>query len=491
MSHDLYAAWATAELAQMFKANPNDCFAVNPTSTYDVFANRESGRHWPIPDGRLSIDVVSNRFEMALEMKRTNEGLHGVLTAIGQSQAYINPVKGYTSSVIVIPDKYSSYDSPGPYIESVLNHVNPALPIGVYSYAAPDTSIASPFRGKLTCHRPVNMLTTQAVTSANPLASQRSTNQWAHLREGSSEPDAFYRYLQVAKQLGIGSLSEPTISLPQELIDASIRQAPTKDPLKYLSSSSNDIFHDFVWRNFWFNYILTTDVGLIYTKSKGVYTVNDLPTRLHHVSGNGMKKFFSGKVNSIKNRLSIELNAGTKTENQAWDDFARNIHKRAHSYREDIDSSLEHLGFLESDGKPSELGYKFVDACERSGDPTTGTPKLIYGAAILKNGSLNALLHYFYKLSEERLRLDSMAFTINSGGRLVFDRGGYLNWIKNELANNLNVMSTASLRGGNARKAFQAELSILRKFNFVSGFRIGVGLEINWPLIQEFIDFDI
>ena len=138
-----------------------------------------------------------------------------------------------------------------------------------------------------------------------------------------------------------------------------------------------------------------------------------------------------------------------------------------------------------------QLGYKFVDACERSGDPTTGTPKLIYGAAILKNGSLNALLHYFYKLSEERLRLDSMAFTINSGGRLVFDRGGYLNWIKNELAINLNVMSTASLRGGNARKAFQAELSILRKFNFVSGFRIGVGLEINWPLIQEFIDFDI
>ncbi|MEJ6695652.1 MAG: hypothetical protein QNK51_07490 [Chitinophagales bacterium] len=491
MSHDLYASWATAELAQMFKANPNDCFALNPTSTYDVFANRESGRHWPIPDGRLSIDVVSSRFEMALEMKRTNEGLHGVLTAIGQSQAYINPAKGYTSSVIVIPDEYSSHDSPGPYIESVLNHVNPNLPIGVYSYAAPDTSIASPFRGKLTCHRPVNMLTTQAVTSTNPLASQRSTNQWAHLREGSSEPDAFYRYLQVAKRLGIGTLAEPIISLPQELIDASLRLSPSTDPLKYLSFSSNDIFHDFVWRNFWFDYILTTEVSTMYNLSSGVYTVNDVPTRLRHISGSGMKKFFSGRIDSIKNRLSTELTAGTKTENLAWEEFALNIHNRAHSYREDIDSSLEHLGFLESDGKPSELGYKFVDACERSGDPTTGTPKLIYGAAILKNGSLNALLHYFYKLSEERLRLDPMAFTTNTGGRLVFDKFEYLSWIKNELANNLNVMSTASLRGGSARRAFQAELSILRKFDFVSGFRVGVGLEINWPLIQEFIDYDI
>lgn len=491
MSHDLYAAWATAELAQMFKTNPNDCFALNPTSTYDVFANRESGRHWPIPDGRLSIDVVSNRFEMALEMKRTNEGLHGVLTAIGQSQAYINPAKGYTASVIVIPDAYSSYDSPGRYIESVLNHVNPDLPIGVYSYDTPDTSLASPFKGKLTCHRAVNMLTTQAVTSTNPLASQRSTNQWAHLREGSSEPDAFYRYLQVAKRLGIGALSEPTISLPQELINASKRLAPTADPLKYLSNSSNDIFHDFVWRNFWFDYILTTDVSTMYILSSGTYTVNDIPTRLRHPSGIGMKKFFSGRSNSIKNKLSIELTAGTKTENDAWDDFAKNIRNRAHSYREDIDSGLEHLGFLESDGKPSELGYKFVDACERSGDSTSGTPKLIFGAAILKNGSLNALLHYFYKLSEEKLKRDSMAFTSNTGGRLIFKKKLYLNWIKDELVNNLKVMSIATLRGGSTREPFQAEFAVLRKFDFVSGFRVGVGLEINWPLIQEFIDYDI
>lgn len=492
MSHDLYASWATAELATIFRGDPTNCFRTNPSSTYDVFANRESGRHWPIPDGRLSIDVGSDRFEMALEMKRTNEGLHGVLTAIGQSQAYINPDKGYTAAVIVIPDAYSSHDSPGLYIESVLNHVNMDLPIGVYSYSDPDTALASPFRGKLTCHRPVNMSTNMAVGSTNPLASQKSSNQWAHLREGSSESDAFFRYLQTAKKLGIGSLCEPGVNLPQELINASNRLAPGTDPLKFLSYSSNDSFHDYVWRNFWFEYILTNSVARMYIHSGSVYAVNDVPTELRHPSGNGMKKFFSGRSDSIKNKLSTQLTDQSITEVDAWDAFAQNIRNRAHSYREDIDSGLEHLGFIESDGKPSDLGYKFVDACERIGDSTSGIPKLIFGAAVLKNGSLNALLHYFYKLSEQRLSSDPFAFTTRQNGNLTFDKGTYLNWIKGELVNNLNVMSTSTLRGGGTkRKAFQAELAILRKFGFVSSFRIGVGLEVNWPLVQEYMDFEI
>ena len=491
MSHDLYASWATAELAQMFKANPDNCFANNPTDTYEVFANRESGRHWPIPDGRLSIDVLNDRFEMALEMKRTNEGLHGVLTAIGQSQAYISPAKGYTASVIVVPDSYSSYDDPGPYIESVLTHVNPDLPIGVYSYSEPDTSIPSPFKRKLTCHRPVNMLTTNKITTNNPLASQRSQNQWAHLREGSSEPDAFFRYLQTAKQLGIGECEEADVSLPQALTDAVERLSPGAEPLKYLSSSSQDVFHDYVWRNFWFNYILTSDVAELYNLTGGVYAVNDVTTKLKHPSGAGLKKFFSGKINSIKNKLSNELTARTETEAAAWEKFAENIRARAHSYREDIDSGLEHLGFLDSDAKPSELGYRFVDACERSGDSMSGTPKLILGAAILKNGSLNALLHYFYKLSEVKFNGNPFIYTTGTGANIRFNKSDYLCWMKNELAVNMKVMSTASLRAGGTRIPFQAELAILRKFDFVSKFRIGVGLEINWPLVQEYLDFRI
>lgn len=90
------------------------------------------------------------------------------------------------------------------------------------------------------------------------------------------------------------------------------------------------------------------------------------------------------------------LNEEDITEDTAWEIFATNIHNRAHSYREDIDSSLEHLGFLQEDGKPIELGYKFVDACERGGDSASGTPKLILGSTLLKNGGLAAFLHYIY-----------------------------------------------------------------------------------------------
>ena len=83
MSHDLYASWATVEISRMIKATPPVMLSPGvSTSNLSVFANRESGRIWPIPDGRISAETTSNKFELALEMKRTNEGLHGILTAI-------------------------------------------------------------------------------------------------------------------------------------------------------------------------------------------------------------------------------------------------------------------------------------------------------------------------------------------------------------------------------------------------------------------------
>ena len=124
MSHDLYASWVTAELASLLKRDPEILFrdlSISP-NTISCFANRESGRKWPIPDGRISISVNSVEIEVALELKRTNEGLHGVLTATGQAQAYLK--KGYDISVIAVPDEYDSHKGPGLYLAELLDSID-------------------------------------------------------------------------------------------------------------------------------------------------------------------------------------------------------------------------------------------------------------------------------------------------------------------------------------------------------------------------------
>ena len=148
MNHDLYASWATAELSRMVKTAPNLMFNI-PASHLNIFANRESGRIWPIPDGRISAEITANKFEVAIELKRTNEGLHGVLTAIGQAQAYL--YKGYSGSAIIIPNSYDSFAFPGNYVKNVIDATRADLPIGVFTYTHPDMTNSSPFLNKLTC----------------------------------------------------------------------------------------------------------------------------------------------------------------------------------------------------------------------------------------------------------------------------------------------------------------------------------------------------
>ena len=490
MSHDLYASWATVEISRMIKASPLVMLSTGvPTNNLNVFANRESGRVWPIPDGRISAETLSNKFEIAIEMKRTNEGLHGILTAIGQSQAYIH--KGYSGSAIVIPKAYDSHQTPGNYVTDVINKTRTDLPIGVFIYDTPDTSTATPFLNKLTCLRQIGLTTNQRIQTGNFLLSQKSTTQWAHLREGTSESFAFFKYLQNAKQQNASNPTEPTINLPARFRAAVSRIRPGANPLHYLSFSTGISFHDIVWRNFWFNNVLSNSVATIWTISGTVYSVNNVSTELQ-LSDGSKQFFFSGRTDSIKNTIVDELNAGTINEDEAWEKFAINVHNRAHSYREDIDSGLEHLGMIESDGKPSDAGYKFVDACERTNDCHSGKPWLILGSSILKEGSLAAFLYYIYKVSERKFKLQPLAFTTSAAsGRITFNKNDYLTFLRNELANTLHVMNTATLRGGVQRNAFQGEFAILRKFDFVSSFRVGVGLEINWPLVQEFLEYEI
>ncbi|NUN67212.1 hypothetical protein HCU40_21300 (plasmid) [Pseudanabaena biceps] len=412
------------------------------------------------------------------------------MTAIGQSQAYIH--KGYSGSVIIIPNAYDSYSSPGQYVADVLDRTNPDLSVGVFTYDLPDTNNPSPFLGKINCWRNVGLSNQKKIVSGNFLLQQKSSTQWAHVREGSTEPHAFMKYLQIAKQKNATELNGFIPTLPQELIDAVLRIKPNIDPYNYLSYASGSLFHDVVWRCFWFENILTNDVSTIWQKNGNLYTLNPAYTQLKLYDGSPKKFFFGRKGDSVKNKIVDKLNQGSINENQAWEEFARNVNSRAHSYREDLDSGLEHLGLIDTYGKPSEIGYQFVDACERGNDCFSGKAKLILGTSLLKKGGFAAFLHYIYKVSEKEFKRDQLAFTtMNSNQKQVFDKSAYLFFVRDELANTLSVMNTSSVRGGTKRLPFQGEFAILRKFQFVDGFRIGVGLEVNWPLVQEFLEYDL
>jgi hypothetical protein len=54
--------------------------------------------------------------------------------------------------------------------------------------------------------------------------------------------------------------------------------------------------------------------------------------------------------------------------------------------------------------------------------------------------------------------------------------------MEEQMSTNLKVIKKVSLRGGVARRPFQAELAILRSLGIVEkSFRVGVGMVINWP----------
>lgn len=393
----------------------------------------------------------------------------------------------------MVPRRYPNHPKPAEHVSELVSLTGDVSQIGVFDYSEPDLADTSPFRGKIECVRGLN-LDEIPIRRVQHLPQMRSKTQWAHLREGSSDPDAFFKYLKTAKRLDLTSLEELSPEFPNELQSAISELSKGRiEPIKYLSNSIGNEFHDRVWRHFWFGYILVNETLPIWRRgSNNSYLVNEKLSLIRLSDGSGYKKFFVGRSNSIKNRLVRALNSEAINEDEAWKAYAKNIHNRAHSYREDIDSGLTHLGLLEIDGKPSSLGYQFVDASERNGDPNSGAPRLILGKTILQNGRLRAFLHYVYKISEKKFAIDPMAFaTIASSGSASFNQQRYLQWLEGILANNLQVMRKVSSRGGSPRRPFQAELAVLRNFGFVSNFRVGVGLVINWPKIQDALDYSI
>jgi hypothetical protein len=94
---------------------------------------------------------------------------------------------------------------------------------------------------------------------------------WTPLREGSSDPDAFFRYARIAKRLTGNESDYYFPVLPAELAAAVSRIAPGSDPYKYLSYSVGDSFGDKTWRLFWFTYIMEEDTLPLYTINGGPY----------------------------------------------------------------------------------------------------------------------------------------------------------------------------------------------------------------------------
>jgi hypothetical protein len=458
-----------------------------------AFALREGRSVWPLADGIIQIQSGRSTYSIAFEFKRPNEGVHGLLTAIGQACAYIH--KGYDGAVITVPNIYDTHNRPGLYLKEVTDTASPSQQVAVVTYNDADTSLTLPYDGKLTVHKQLQLTFPKAASATQQSTGSTVTTdtQWAHVREGSTVPDAFWKYLQLAKQLSFQAPPEPTPSMPKGLIDAVTRLKPGALPIKFISNSVDDDFKDVVWRNFWFRYMFSDDIAPIWKALGSPYLVNDVPLGIEREDGRGKMKFWSARRDSIKNKLVEDLNVGRKTEADAWEAYAKNVRDRAHSFREDIDSGLEHLGLLETDGRPTELGYKFVDACDRTGSATSGVPRNMLGAALLQNGRLGALLHYIFRLSESKFSLNALEFTQTQNCRPHFDSNGYLHWIEDQLANDLRVMRKVSARGGAARRPLQAELTILSKYGFVTRerYRTGIGLTVNWPAVHEALDYPL
>lgn len=477
MSHDTEAAWATQNIAQQIFNDNTICFS-NHGDIDDAYAVAPPKVGWPQPDGLIRITRNGVDYVIALEYKRPNEGTHGILTALGQSISYVTT---YAASIIVIPKQYSSNNDPGGFVTDILKHSAPDQPIAVFVYDEPE--------GTLECIQTIELdnITLPAIHSS--IVTNAPKQQWAFVREGEFTPSMIFRMVQSAKKLD--SARVPTIIDP--LRNAVLQKFPTKIPEKVLSSAPNDTIFDQIWRQFWFDFVLTEDVQHIWKMDGGTYLVNEAPTKLFQFDGTPTK-IFVGTSRSIKNKIVDKLNSGEISEDEAWKEFAENIcgengnDGRAHSARETYDSPVDALQLINEHGNPTTLGYRFVDECERQdNDANAPIPINILRHAILTNGMYYSFLKNIRDISEENFRTDPDSFVLGTSG---FDQENYLKLIEDKFANDLHIINKVSARGGVARKPFQAELSILRKFGLINDFRRSVGLEIEWPLVFDIMNLN-
>jgi hypothetical protein len=508
-SHNAEADFAGSELARLFAAAPELCHAATeePPEISVSATNEPSASVWPRADGvLLLLEARTNaRRDIALEYKRANEGVHGLLTAIGQAHAYLD--KGYHGVAIVVPESYTTLADAGAYVTRVLDDVSTARAIGVFTYQTPDTTSPTPFAGRLRCHRPLEVV--QTTTRRPALGGSGARTQWVHMREGSTTRDAFLRFLQVAKRLSAGE-EPPAPMIPAQLRAAIHRIAPGKEAAEYLANTADDRFLARVWRTFWFEWVATPQVLTPWIQDGTVYRPPGAFTRIERDDGRAMSQIFEGRANGLKESLVGLLNAGAVTEPDAWEMFAagiaalpgrqakQGVRDRAHSYREDLDSSLMRLDWIGDDGRPTEYGYKYASLCERFGGANSPAAREYLSATLLQTGRYEAFLHYIYRLSERRFAADPLAYTrLSNTGVPVFDEDSYWEYLadlEREMTDELKVIRKVSGRDRPRRRTtFQVELTLLRTNGLVSRrrYRLGVGIPIDWERVIEALNVEL
>jgi hypothetical protein len=506
MSHHTEADFAASELARMFMQTPTLCYpnTAIPQGLSAMASYEPSSSGWPKADGLVSVleSVSGIQKDVAIEYKRPQEGIHGLLTAIGQAHAYIH--KGYSAAAVVVPSAYSTHSTPADYVKEVLDQVSSNSSIGVFRYDLPDTTSPTPFAGKLHCVRPFVM---SEGTGTRTILGRGPKTQWVHMREGSTTRDGFFQFLQAAKRFSGGFVSP--LSIPPGLTAAVQRIAPGQDVVRYLSNTSNTRFLSKIWEMFWFECILTPEVLTPWDKVGNVYVVPNATTKVLRDDGQGYSQIFQGRANGLKESLVLLLNAGSITEDQAWEMFIagipaeaggqnkQGIRERAHSYREDIDSSLEQLEWIDSSGMPTDYGYRYTTICERYGGANSQAAMSYMGATLLQTGRYASFLHYVHRLSERKFSHNPLEYTKTVNGVLKFTEDSYrdyLEYLDDQLTNELCVIRKASGRSrSRVRTQFQAELTLLRNYGFVSSsrHRLGVGIPIDWERVNNALNVQL
>lgn len=391
-------------------------------------------------------------------------------------------------------------------MRDVLNEISGSRSIAVFSYEAPDTTSATPFADRIQCIRP--LVFDPRGTRLRP-GSHGPKTQWVHMREGSTTRDAFFRFLQVAKRLS----ADPGTARPvlrAEIVAAVGRLAPGRDPVEYVTNTADNRFLTRVWQLFWLEWLATPEVLTPWRIDAGVYSPPGAKTRVLRDDGAGYSQIWEGRVNGLKESIAALLNSGAIDKSRGWELFIggisagvggqnkQGVRDRAHSYREDIDSALAQLQWIEHDGLPTDQGYRYMTICERYGGANSQAAIDYTGATLIQTGRYASFLHYIHRLSERKFEEDPLAYTrLGPDGRPVFNEDSYWEYlqdIETKMANELRVLRKVSGRARpRARTTFQVELTLLRNYGFVSParHRLGVGVPIDWEQVVQALNVEL